>query len=242
MKCPGQDWRYWTGEIVIEAPCPECGYTVEFFKDEPQGRCPNCGHRFANPGTDFGCAQWCSLAEQCLGVAPEREAAGEAKEQALAGRIIQAVKEECQSDPARVAAALGVFRYTKWLVSREGGDPRVALAAALLLEIAQPAGNVQGAGPGDGLARVRALLRRLNVDEDTAGLVCRVIEGCRGGAEPGVIEVRIVRDAAILARLLTERPDRGGDGPEPLVAQLSTPAAKEAAERAFSAREPETGN
>ena len=38
------------------------------------------------------------------------------KERALAGRLIQAVKEECKTEPARVAAALSVYRYAKWLV------------------------------------------------------------------------------------------------------------------------------
>ena len=139
MKCPGQDWRYWTGDVLFEVPCPECGYAVEFFKDEPRGRCPNCGHRFLNPGIDIGCAQWCGLSEQCLGLVPEPGLAGRGKEQALASRLIQAVREECQAQPARFAAALSVFRYAKWLVSREGGDPQVVLAAALLLEISHPA-------------------------------------------------------------------------------------------------------
>ena len=70
MKCPGQDRRYWKGGAVFEVPCPECGYTVEIFKDESAGRCRHCGHRFLSPGTDFGCAQWCSLSNECLGIDP----------------------------------------------------------------------------------------------------------------------------------------------------------------------------
>ncbi|MGA2066288.1 MAG: DUF3786 domain-containing protein [Thermoguttaceae bacterium] len=70
MKCPGQDSRYWTGDPVVETPCPECGATVEIFRDESAGRCRRCGHRFLNPGANFGCAQWCSLAKECVGFIP----------------------------------------------------------------------------------------------------------------------------------------------------------------------------
>ena len=70
MQCPGQDNRYWDGEAVFEAPCPHCGNELEFFKDDSQRSCKQCGKRVLNPRIDFGCAAYCSHAEQCLGSMP----------------------------------------------------------------------------------------------------------------------------------------------------------------------------
>jgi len=135
MRCPGQDWSYWTGEVAFEAPCPKCDAAVEFFKDETSGRCPKCGHRFRNPRFSFDCAQWCSFAEECLGFVPDRQEASDPGQGALAGRLIRAIKDEFDSDQARIARALMVFRQASELLSKEGGDPRIIVAAALLLEI-----------------------------------------------------------------------------------------------------------
>ena len=70
MKCPGQDTRYWRGDDIFEAKCPKCGAEVEFFKDDTTRPCPACGHRFLNPGMDFGCAAYCPHAAQCIGNLP----------------------------------------------------------------------------------------------------------------------------------------------------------------------------
>jgi hypothetical protein len=74
MKCPGQDTRYWTFDAIFDAVCPNCGMTVEFFKDETKHRCKNCGYPVLNPKMDFGCAAHCKFAENCLrGVLPDDE-------------------------------------------------------------------------------------------------------------------------------------------------------------------------
>ena len=33
MRCPGQDMQYWKPGAIFEEKCPQCGQTVEFFKD-----------------------------------------------------------------------------------------------------------------------------------------------------------------------------------------------------------------
>ena len=68
FRCPGQDRRFWKPEDVSEVQCPDCGQSVEFFKDEPKLKCPKCGRMIVNPRIDLGCAEWCQYAEQCLGV------------------------------------------------------------------------------------------------------------------------------------------------------------------------------
>ena len=75
MKCPGQDTRNWRPEDIFDWPCPACGKPIEFFKDDTARRCGQCGHRFANPKMDFGCASYCPHAEQCLGTLPPEVAA-----------------------------------------------------------------------------------------------------------------------------------------------------------------------
>ena len=70
-KCPGQDPRFWKPGDIFDAPCPHCGTTVEFWKDEPCVKCPRCRKMAVNPKLNLGCAQWCPHAERCLGTLKE---------------------------------------------------------------------------------------------------------------------------------------------------------------------------
>jgi hypothetical protein len=69
-RCPGQDTRYWKPEDIFEVACPSCGAEIEFWKDEPIRRCLVCSMEVRNPRFDFGCAEWCEFAEECLGADP----------------------------------------------------------------------------------------------------------------------------------------------------------------------------
>ena len=182
MKCPGQDPRYWTGEVVSEVPCPECGATVEIFRDEKAGRCRHCGHRFANPGADFGCAQWCAMANECLGLSPQRQSQPGSAEGALAARLIQWIEGRFKDDPLRIARALKAFQRAKELVRKEGGDPRVVVCAALLLAV----GQEQSA---------EDTLRLVGVDADVVARVRDIMLACRQGGILDAVEFRVVRDA-----------------------------------------------
>ena len=70
MKCPGQDTQHWQPADIFEASCPQCGRSIEFFKDDASRRCKECGARVANPKLDFGCAESCAYADQCLAGLP----------------------------------------------------------------------------------------------------------------------------------------------------------------------------
>jgi len=185
MRCPGQDPRYWTEDRVFEVPCPECGAAVEFFKDEPSGRCRKCGHRFRNPGVDFGCAEWCSLAEQCLGFVPETGLAPPSGQGALAGRLLREVKDALSGEPERLARALRTYHHAKELVAKQGGHPPVVLAAALLLGLDPP--------------RVNTVLDQTGADEDTARRVTEVLDAFRTGGPLEGPELSTVREADTLA-------------------------------------------
>ena len=67
MKCPGQDTRYWKPGDIFSLDCPNCGATIEFFKDEPRRRCKGCKKIVPNPKINLGCVEWCEYAEQCVG-------------------------------------------------------------------------------------------------------------------------------------------------------------------------------
>lgn len=243
MRCPGQDRRYWKEDAAYEVPCPKCGFAVEIFKDESRGRCSSCGHRFLNPGVDFGCAKWCSLAEECLGLAPDREAPSRGGEGALAAQLIQAIEEEFSEDQARIAHALRAFQYAKELVRTEGGNPRVVLAAVLLLEteLHGPAGKRNGETPGP--ARAKQILQRIGLGEDTTERVCRIIRSCRTGRDVEEVEFRIVSDSHSLAKLAADKPGGDLDRLQDIIQnRLRTEAGKEKARRMFQIPPPEPGD
>lgn len=224
MRCPGQDWRYWKDEVVYEAPCPKCDAAVEFFKDESSGRCPRCGHRFKSPKVSFDCARWCAFAEECLGFVPQRESAPDPGEGALASRLIRAVKEDSGADQARIAHALAAFRHARELLSAEGGDPRIILAAVLLFDI----GRDERGGP----AKAKPILQGVGLDPDTIDCVCHVIDGHRLGKDLDTIEFKIASDADSLARLAEENVSGSLDeGQQTIENGLKTHSARQRARR-----------
>ncbi|NQT23921.1 hypothetical protein HQ585_01050 [candidate division KSB1 bacterium] len=66
-RCPGQNTQFWGPKDIFNIPCPECGETVEFFKDDAKRKCPSCSREVYNPRINTGCALWCPKAEDCLG-------------------------------------------------------------------------------------------------------------------------------------------------------------------------------
>jgi len=243
MRCPGQDPRYWKEDAVFETPCPKCDTPVEFFKDESSRRCSKCGCKFPNPKVSFDCAQWCAYAEQCLGFVPERQALANPGEGALASRLIQEVKGQFEGDQTRLARALTVFQHARELLSREGGDPRIVLAAALLVELAvdEPAPTPPSAEKptprAAGLAKSRQILASAGLEEDTVECVLRILESCRTDQELDTIEFRVVCDADTLANLPEQnRHDDPDKLREMLTKRLRTGAGRSRAKALFLSR------
>ena len=239
MRCPGQDRRYWTENSVFEVPCPGCGHPVELFKDETSGRCSQCGHRFRNPGIDFGCAEWCALAEQCLGLVPERGSPAKATEGALAGRLIQEVSEVFKSEPARLARSLKTFHYARQLLATESGDPRIVLAATLLLDVFTGSAAEGQAGSAGSPDKVRQILQGLGVDASAVASICEILARCQTGRDLDSSEYRIVRDAHALSDLASHVSTTDpGELAGRIESQLSTEAAKRWAGKWLLARAP----
>jgi hypothetical protein len=223
MQCPGQDRRYWSGDAAFEVPCPKCGAAVEFFKDEINGRCPRCEHRFQNPAIDLACAKWCAYAEQCIGWVGGRGDNVHLGEGAVVSRLIQTLKEANSGDPTRITQALVAFQHAKEIAFHEGGDPSIVFPAVLLLHVdpAAPRGTVPSDPPGK-------MLEDLGLDAVAIDRICRTIAACRSG-ELDTLESKIVWDADILARRAVER----SPCPEYPADALQTETGRQAAGRLF---------
>ena len=68
--CPGIRDLVKPTQIILRT-CPSCDEEVEFFSDETEVRCPNCGrmlHLEAKPS----CVSWCQCVEKCLEDLKER--------------------------------------------------------------------------------------------------------------------------------------------------------------------------
>jgi hypothetical protein len=206
MKCPGQDSQHWKPGAVFEVKCPKCGNEVEFFKDDPTRKCSKCGHRFLNPGLDFGCASYCPYAEQCIGNLPPELLAQ--KENLLKDRVAIEVKRHLRHDFKKVGHAIRVARYAEQIGREEGGNLAVILCAAYLQDL----------GPGsdskEGTAVAREILTRLGAKETLVDEVCDLIARRHEPVENDATHVKVLHDATILAGLeerQKEHPDTKKD-------------------------------
>jgi len=174
--------RYWKPGDIFNARCPNCGGFIEFFKDEVRRKC-RCGHMVTNPKLDFGCAEWCAYAEQCIGAIPEDVKARQRTEQenSLRERISLEMKKYFGKDLKRISHALKVARYAEQIMKIEGGNPLVILASAYLHDIGihqaekkyQSISGEYQEKEGPGMAR--EILERLDVQKEIVNEVCDII-------------------------------------------------------------------
>jgi len=211
MKCPGQDMQFWKPGDIFEVECPRCDGTVEFFKDDTARRCGHCGHRFANPKLDFGCAAYCPYADQCIGDLPPEVAAQQ--ESLLKDKVAVAVKQYFGRDFRRIGHASRVARYAEQIARAEDANLAVVLLAAFLLDVDR-AGPGMADGDddavhhdGNGTAVARAILDRVHARQDMADAVCDLILDVQEGNGGASLELGVMRDAVMLAELEEQKRD-----------------------------------
>lgn len=204
MKCPGQDSRYWKPGAIFEAKCPKCGSDVEFFKDDTTRRCGSCGHRFLNPGMDFGCASYCQYAEQCIGNLPPELIAQ--KQDLLKDRVAVEMKRYFKNDFKRIGHTTRVARFAERIGRQEGGNLGVILTAAYLQDI-----GLKEAGKGDRGAAAREILTTLGAGEEMIAEVCGIISHHHPSREGEGVNFRCLYDADRLVNL----EDEIKEGPPP---------------------------
>jgi hypothetical protein len=192
FRCPGQNTMFWKPGDIYDVSCPNCGKPVEFWKDDARRTC-TCGHRFLNPKRDIGCLEWCKYAERCM---PDMFK-GENLGAFYRDRLLAAAKKAMKPDDQVVEQALEVLDIAEELVSAEGGEPKVVIAAVLLNEL------VQGspAGRDDRAALARNILVELGTEAEVVDGVCKVILEVSSGTEPGNVNLQILQDARRIIKL-----------------------------------------
>jgi predicted HD phosphohydrolase len=199
MKCPGQDSRYWKPDAIFETTCPQCKKPVEFFRDDPTRKCPSCGHRFANPEMDFGCAAYCKFADQCIGSLPPELVAQ--RENLLKDRIAIEMKKYFGKDFKRIGHATKVARYAEKIGRIEGGNMAVILASAYLHDIGiheaekkyeSTAAKYQET---EGPPIARTILEKLGASADLIQEVCDIIGHHHHPREEETLNFKVLYDA-----------------------------------------------
>ncbi len=184
MQCPGQDNRYWDGEAVFEVACPHCGNELEFFKDDSQRSCRKCGKKVLNPRIDFGCAAYCSHAEQCLGAMPAELIAKQ--KNLFKDKLSLAVRRQLLGNDALFKEAGTRAEIAEQLCKDEQrGDMAAVVAATLLLDTKSP----------------DSILEELKADTDMIAAVTNLIQLHTPENDQEQGSADIFADACLLAKL-----------------------------------------
>jgi HD superfamily phosphodiesterase len=167
--------------------------------------CKSCGHKFVNPGLDFGCASYCQYAEQCLeGLSPELLAD---KDTLLKDRVAIEMKRYFGHDFKRIGHAANVARYAEQIVKKEEGDPAMVLCAAYLQDIgiheAERKHNSAAARyhQKEGPPIAREILARLGAREEIIKEVCDMIAHHHHPRDKETLNFKILHDAELIANL-----------------------------------------
>ncbi len=205
MQCPGQDSRYWDGAAIFETDCPQCGETMEFFKDDSTRRCGKCGHKMLNPKNDYGCASYCPYAEQCLGELPPELLAK--KQDLLKDRVAIEMKRYFDGDFKRIGHASKVARYAEEIGKLENAHPAVVLIAAYLHDIgikeAERKFNSSAARyqHQEGPPVAREILEKLGAGPELIDEVCDIIGHHHTPRPEETVNFKVLYDADLIVNL-----------------------------------------
>ncbi len=136
--CPGQDMRFWHPGDIFDSRCGNCGNIIEFFKDDASQRCKKCGTKVQNPRLNMGCAQWCEHAKECLGYDPKEQDGGSESvgyDMSLVDKLLEEISIQFGEDSDLYRLAVGSKVKVESLMDIKGGKPRIALPAAILLNV-----------------------------------------------------------------------------------------------------------
>ncbi|MHC4291244.1 MAG: HD domain-containing protein [Planctomycetota bacterium] len=199
-RCPGQDQRFWKPDDIFDVKCPACGTLVEFWKDEPQVKCPSCKQVIINPKLDLGCAKWCKYAEECLGQIASQE------NTILSNKLIECLRQIASSDQNLIRYSLEVLCYAEKIQLKEGGDPLVVKASAILSQIYKRPVQTGAANSDENTTDnqdvdVRDILAKYGIKNELIDHVCRILIARQSGQSINSLEFNIIGDSCRLAQL-----------------------------------------
>jgi hypothetical protein len=198
FRCPGQDQRFWKPDDIFDIECPQCGDTIEFWKDEPKLKCPHCKAVVTNPRLDMGCAKWCQYASQCLGINAE------SKDSDMCSRLIGEMRKTLALSPDLIGHTLRTLSYADAILAAEGGEPLVVKAAVILHHLgAGDARGTENASDAESTERTAEVLAKRGINEQTTETVRSIIATHHAGQQVDSQEFRIFSDAHKLAELQT---------------------------------------
>jgi HD superfamily phosphodiesterase len=197
--------RHWKPGDIFDISCPQCGKKIEFFKDEVRRRCKSCGAQVTNPKIDFGCAEWCAYAEQCMGTLP-----GELKEkkrETLKQRIASEMRRVFGGDSKRINHANKVVKFAEEILRDEGGNPAVVIAASYLHDIGIHEAERKYNSTAEkyqerkGPPIARNILERLGTNRDMTDEVCDLIAHHHSPGQVQTLNFQILWEADTLVNL-----------------------------------------
>jgi hypothetical protein len=194
LRCPGQDPRFWKLGDIFDVVCPHCGTAIEFWKDEPSVKCPQCRKVTVNPKLDLGCAQWCQHAEQCL--APLMD-----PQNILCKKLIREMKSFFGRNEERIDHTLAVFKNAQQILTCEEGDARAVNAAAILHTVCGSCPGRDGPPTTAEPPTVQDILSRCGAEAELVEQVRKLIAAAGSEKDEDSIESKILWDAEWLTTL-----------------------------------------
>ncbi len=205
MQCPGQDSRYWSGEDVFETKCSKCGHIVEFFKDDSQQKCRNCGHRMLNPKIDFGCASYCPFADQCLGSMPPELMSK--RDDLFKDKLAIAMRKYFGTDHRRIKHAEQVASFAEEIGKLEKANMAVIFAAAYLHDIGikEAEKKYNSSAPkyqhAEGPPVAKEVLTDLKANDELIDEVCDIIGHHHLPRDEETTNFKVIYDADLIVNL-----------------------------------------
>lgn len=211
MQCPGQDSRYWHGDDIFETDCPKCGYRLEFFKDDAKRICKGCGFTMLNPQINFGCAEYCPHAAQCLGSLPEGLRPEGAPKLPLKDRVASAIQDYFDGDQRRIKHATAVADFADQINKYEHGDPAIIMACGYLHDIGikNAEAKHQSSAPKhqhtEGPPVARMILEGLDVDAEMITEICDIISHHHAPRSDETVNFKVLYDADFIVNIDDEQ-------------------------------------
>ena len=183
-RCPGS-MAFAQPKIEL-VRCPHCGDDAEVWTDEAEGKCRKCGKPVCRTATQ-SCIDWCKYARECLGDEGHKKYQDmktrlrkETLLQAAAKHLVD--ESQRKSTQARVEAAEQLLRH------EPTADPNVVLAAAALLDIAEPDGS-------ETASAAAGILHELGYPEGFVKEVTGILSYLRKGQNLDSVNYRVVHAA-----------------------------------------------